>query len=78
MDCWVCQQDVTVNADTCWPVENPGGTQNAATHSACMRGVMNRIHPPWDGRGQQPVGQDVRGPGGNNVTGYTRGAAPQH
>jgi hypothetical protein len=78
MICWFCQQEIAVNADTCWPVEASGGTQNAPTHSACMRGIMNRIDPPWDGRGQAPVGTPVRGPGGNNIVGYTRGAAPQY
>lgn len=70
MICWFCQGDIAVNASTCWPVETPGGTQNAATHSRCMSRIMNTIH------GHPP--QNIRGPGGNNITGYTRGKAPQY
>lgn len=78
MPCWVCTENVNINADTCWPVE-AGNAQaiNSETHSRCMQQIMNRIHPPWNGHGVAPAGQVVRGPGGNSIIGYVRGPTPQ-
>jgi hypothetical protein len=72
MACWICQEDVVLNADTCWPVETGNVTINAATHSRCMMNLMGRIH----GDNNNGHGTPVRGPGGNNVIGYVRGPHP--
>jgi len=58
MNCWVCQQDVQLNASTCWPLEDNNRVLNAPSHDRCLHKVIE---------------QQARGPGGHKVIQYVRG-----
>jgi hypothetical protein len=61
--CWICHEEIHLDSATCWPVE---GTIGAGSHP---------IVPDAPAHHQcivQAIGQ--RGPGGQIISGYQKGA----